>query len=104
MRDAQRLAVLCAISLALAPCALACGRYGPPVRAVSSGSTGQDPGAFETTMEPRRESREAVPYMLEGLVSEPGSTSDSTPDSTVESTSESAVERTDAEKEAQPRE
>ncbi len=80
MMGAQRRPVLCAMSLAVAAWALACGRYGPPIRAVSadsadsadsaSGASGAS-GASETFARPpdtrHGRSEEAVPYMLEGL-------------------------------------
>ena len=58
---------------ALVGLALACGRYGPPVRSVSAADPQADAERFDGPLdEERATSRaEAVPYLLDGLLDEP---------------------------------
>jgi hypothetical protein len=68
---ARRLARLCAIIQALALGALACGRYGPPVRAVPSDTAArasETPDDTQNAIDDR--GGEAVPYILEDLISD----------------------------------
>lgn len=120
MMGAQRRPVLCAMSLAVAAWALACGRYGPPIRAVSSVSSDSASGASGTSETFARppdtrhgRSEEAVPYMLEGLerqsafdgdgdresvfesAGEPEKTSEKTSEEASAETTEPAIERSD---------
>ncbi len=117
MMGAQRRPVLCAMSLAVAAWALACGRYGPPIRAVSSVSSDSASGTSETFARPpdtrHGRSEEAVPYMLEGLerqsafdgdgdresvfesAGEPEKTSEKTSEEASAETTEPAIERSD---------
>ena len=89
---ARRGVVVCATSLALAGLALACGRYGPPVRPVASGSASRDSETFDNTPDARGQwPDEAVPYILQGLATEPDS----------EASTEPTIERSD-EPEAEP--
>lgn len=105
MMGAQRRPVLCAMSLAVAAWALACGRWGPPIRAVSASGASE---TFDRALDTRRgRSKEAVPYMLQGL--EPKSAFDREGEPVFESegvfepeeaeateeTSEPAIERSD---------
>ena len=59
MIAARRLAIVCAISCVLA--APACGRYGPPVRTIPSGTAAEDSGLLDNARD------ETMPFVLDGL-------------------------------------
>ena len=68
-----RSAVACAAGIALlTQLALACGRYGPPVRPVPAADPQADSERFDGPDDAyNAESRaDAVPYLLEGLIDE----------------------------------
>ena len=102
MIGARHLAVICATSLALVGLTLACGRYGPPVRPVPSGSASGDSGTFDNTPDARgKRPEEAVPYILQGLL--PGSDSEGRAEGTTAQADEAGAEP-GLEKKAQPHE
>lgn len=61
MTGARRKVVVALVAISFALLAQACGRYGPPVRALPSHPTAADREPVDNTRD------EVVPYVLEGL-------------------------------------